>query len=134
VGENPQAADVSGIHVNRRRRQALYFCGFACGLAGSFLTLGLSPKFGADGVSGKGFIAIAAVIFGGWTLKGTIGGSLLFGSFIAFGSVFSSIGHKANSQLLHALPFIVALGALLYFARRSRPPGALGRPFARGLT
>ena len=134
VGENPQAADVSGIHVNRRRRQAVLLAGLSSGLAGAFFLLGQSGKFTADQVAGRGFIALAAVIFGGWTLKGTVGGALLFGLCMAFGSVFSSLGHQANAQLLGAMPFVIALAALLYFARRSRPPSALGRPFARGLT
>ena len=74
-GENPQSADVSGIHVNQRRRQSIYVCGIFAGLGGGFLTLGQVGSFQPEGVAGRGFIAIAAVIFGGWTLKGTIAGS-----------------------------------------------------------
>jgi simple sugar transport system permease protein len=134
VGENPQAADVSGIHVNKRRRQSIYICGLCGGLAGTYLTLGQTGSFAANGINGRGFIAISAVIFGGWTLKGTIAGAFVFGFFQALGSVFQALGYKANAQLLIALPFIMALVMMLIFATRSRQPAALAQPFARGLT
>lgn len=134
VGENPQAGDVSGIHVLRRRRQGVYVCGLCSGLAGAYLTLGQTGSFTADGVSGRGFIALAAVIFGGWSLKGALGGALVFGFFQALGSVFQALGFKANAQLLVALPFVMALATMLVFAARSRKPSALAQPFVRGLT
>jgi simple sugar transport system permease protein len=134
VGENPQAADVSGIQVNHRRRQAILFCGLCCGLGGAYLTIGQTGSFAADGVAGRGFIAIAAVIFGGWTLKGAVAGAFVFGFFQALGSAFQALGHKANPQLLGALPYVMAITAMLAFAHRSRQPEALGRPFVRGLT
>jgi general nucleoside transport system permease protein len=134
VGENPQAADVSGIHVNRRRRQAVCVAGLCGGLSGAFLTLGLVGKFGADGVSGRGFIAIAAVIFGGWTLRGTVAGACVFGLFDALRLALPALGHRVNPQVLFALPYVMALVTMLVFARRSRQPGALARPFVRGLT
>ncbi len=134
VGENPQAADVSGIHVNRRRRQAVCVAGLCAGLSGSFLTLGLVGKFGADGVSGRGFIAIAAVIFGGWTLRGTVIGACVFGLFDALRLALPALGHPVNTQLLNALPYVMTLATMLVLARRGRQPGALARPFARGLT
>jgi ABC-type uncharacterized transport system permease subunit len=133
-GENPQAADVSGIDVNKRRRQTVYVCGLCAGLAGSYLTIGQVGSFGANGVSGRGFIALAAVIFGGWTLKGAVGGAVVFGFFQALGSVFQALGHEANPQLLGSLPYIMAIATMLLFARRGREPRALGRPFVRGLT
>lgn len=134
VGENPQAGDVSGIDVNKRRRQAVYIAGICAGFAGAYFTLGQAGTFVADGVSGRGFIALAAVIFGGWTLKGTIGGALVFGFFQAMGSVFQALGYQANPQLLVATPYVMAIATMLLFAYRSRKPMALGRPFVRGLT
>jgi ABC-type uncharacterized transport system permease subunit len=134
AGENPQAGDVSGIDINKRRRQAVYVCGLFSGLAGAYLTLGQTGSFTANGVSGRGFIALAAVIFGGWTLKGTIAGAFVFGFFSALGSVFQALGFQANAQLLVALPFVMALATMLVFAHRSRQPAALARPFVRGLT
>ncbi len=134
VGENPQAADVSGIDVNKRRRQAVYFCGACAGLAGAYLTVGQSGSFAADGVSGRGYLALAAVIFGGWTLKGTIAGALVFGVFQALGSAYQALGYEANPSLLGSLPYVMAIATLLLFAYRSRQPESLGRPFVRGLT
>ena len=122
------------VPVNRRRRQAVYVAGLCAGLSGSFLTLGLVGKFGADGVSGRGFIAIAAVIFGGWTLRGTVVGAGVFGLFYALSVVLPALGHPVNSQLLNALPYAMTLATMLVLARRSRQPGALARPFVRGLT
>ena len=133
VGENPQAGDVSGIDVNKRRRQAVYICGMCGGLAGAYLTLGQTGDFGANGVAGRGFLALAAVIFGGWALKGAIGGCLLFGAFQASTSVFQALGYEANAQFLTALPYIMALITLTVLATRSRKPQALGQPFIRGL-
>jgi simple sugar transport system permease protein len=133
VGENPQAGDVTGIDVNKRRRQSVYVCGMFAGLAGAYLTLGQTGTFGADGVSGRGFLALAAVIFGGWALKGAIGGALLFGAFQAAGSVFQALGYKANPQLLLSMPYVMALATMLVLATRSRKPAALARPFVRGL-
>jgi simple sugar transport system permease protein len=133
AGENPQAGDVSGIDVNKRRREAVAVCGLCSGLAGAYLTLGQTGSFTADGVSGRGFLALAAVIFGGWTLKGAIGGALVFGFFQALGSVFQALGYKANAQFLISLPYVMAILTMLLFAYRSRKPAALGRPFVRGL-
>ncbi len=134
VGEHPGAADVSGVHVNRRRRQAIYVCGACAGLGGVFLTLGQTGAFAADGVSGRGFIALAAVIFGGWTLRGTLAGALVFGFFDALRFALPSLGYAVNPQLLAALPYVMALATMLAFAHRTRAPAALGRPFVRGIT
>ncbi len=133
VGDNPQAADVSGIHVNRRRRQAILFAGACCGLGGGVLVLG---QIGINGyepghVGLKGIIAIAAVIFGGWTLRGTVAGCLLFGYFFAFQQAKLV---DINPQLNASLPYLVALGITAIFARRTRQPRALAQPFLRGLT
>jgi simple sugar transport system permease protein len=125
---------VSGIAVNHRRRQAIYVCGLCAGLGGAFLTLGQAGKFGADGVSGRGFIALAAVIFGGWTLRGTIAGALVFGTFDAFRFALPALGYTLNPQLLAAMPYIMSLATMLAFAHRTRAPSALAQPFVRGLT
>jgi simple sugar transport system permease protein len=108
--------------------------GITSGLGGAFLTIGQVGSFGADGVSGRGFIAIAAVIFGGWKLKGVIGGCLLFGAFDALRPVVQSLGHPVNAQLLAALPYIITLSTMLLFAHRTSQPRALAQPFVRGLT
>lgn len=136
AGENPQAADVSGIPVNRRRRQAIYVAGACAGLGGGVLVLGQIAISGYEPghVGLKGIIAIAAVIFGGWTLRGTILGCLLFGYFFALQQALPVIGYKINSQLAAALPYLAALAVTAVFARRTRQPAALAQPFVRGLT
>jgi simple sugar transport system permease protein len=133
VGEDPQAADVSGIHVNRRRRQTILIAGFTSGLGGAFLVLGQVGSFEPSAVGGRGFIAIAAVIFGGWTLRGALFGCFLFGFVDASRLVLPILGRNINTNLAQALPFLVTLAVMLVFAHRTRQPRALAQPFIRGL-
>lgn len=132
-GEDPQSADVSGIDVNGRRRQAIYYTGFTSGLGGAFLVFVQIGDFNESIVSGRGFIAIAAVIFGGWTLRGTIAGCVVFAGALSFRLSIQGLGYQLNSELLQALPFLVTIFAMAIFAQRVRPPMALARPFVRGL-
>lgn len=136
VGDNPQAADVSGIQVNRRRRQSIMFAGAAAGLGGGVLVLGQISISGYEPghVGLKGIIAIAAVIFGGWTLRGTIIGCVLFGYFFALQQTLPVLGYRINPQLAASLPYVVALTITAVFATRSRQPRSLAQPFIRGLT
>ena len=133
VGENPQSADVSGIDVNRRRRQSIYYAGLTSGLGGWFLIFGQIGLFEDSVVGGRGFIAIAAVIFGGWTLRGTIAGCVIFAGALSFRLSVQGLGYEVNSELLQSLPFIVTLAGMAVFAHRVRPPAALAQPFVRGL-
>jgi simple sugar transport system permease protein len=132
-GEDPQSADVSGIDVNRRRRQAIYYTGITSGLGGAFLVFVQIGDFNDGIVGGRGFIAIAAVIFGGWTLRGTVAGCILFAGALSFRLSIQGLGYELNSELLQALPFLVTIFAMAIFAKRVRPPVALARPFVCGL-
>ncbi len=132
-GEDPQSADVSGIDVNRRRRQAIYYAGLTSGLGGAFLVFVQIGDFNESIVGGRGFIAIAAVIFGGWTLRGTVAGCILFAGALSFRLSIQGLGYELNSELLQALPFLVTIFAMAIFAKRVRPPAALAQPFVRGL-
>lgn len=132
-GEDPQSADVSGIDVNRRRRQAIYYAGLTSGLGGAFLVFVQIGDFNESIVGGRGFIAIAAVIFGGWTLRGTVAGCVLFAGALSFRLSIQGLGYELNSELLQALPFLVTIFAMAIFAKRVRPPAALAQPFMRGL-
>ena len=118
------------------RRQAIMFAGMTCGLGGGVLVLGQISISGYESghVGLKGIIAIAAVIFGGWTLRGTLVGACVFGLFDALRLALPALGHPVNTQLLNALPYVMTLATMLVLARRGRQPGALARPFARGLT
>ena len=133
VGESPQAADVSGIDVNRRRRQAILVAGLASGLGGGYLLLGQVGRFEPGIVAGRGFIALVAVIFGGWTLRGALAGCLLFGSVLSFRLTLPGLGYKLNNEMLSSLPFLVTIIGMALFAHVVRQPAALARPFIRGL-
>jgi simple sugar transport system permease protein len=132
VGENPKAADITGIQVNKRRRQALLWCGALAGLGGAYLSVAEVGTFTSNMTAGRGFIVIAAVIFGGWTLRGMVAGCFLFGGADALRLALPAIGYKINAQLLVAAPYMLALVAMCFFAKRLRQPGALAQPFERG--
>ena len=133
-GEDPQSADVSGIDVNKRRRQTIYWTGVTSGLGGAYLVFVQVGDFQPGIVSGRGFIAIAAVIFGGWTLKGTVAGCIVFAGALSFRLSLQVLGYdQVNSEFLQALPFLVTIFGMAVFATRVRPPAALARPFIRGL-
>ena len=135
AGENPQAADVSGIHVNRRRRQSIYVAGITSGLGGAVLLLGQVGRFEDSVVntSQQGFIALAAVIFGGWTLRGAILGCLLFGMITHLRGAVQVLGYQLNSELLQSLPYVATIITVAIIATHAHPPAALARPFIRDL-
>jgi simple sugar transport system permease protein len=133
-GEDPQAADVTGIDVNKRRRQSLYYCGLMAGLGGAYLAVAEVGTFNQNMTAGRGFLVNAAVIFGGWTLKGTIGGCFLFGAADALRLALPALGYTITPQLLIVAPYVLALLAMLFFAGRNRKPAALAVAFERGIT
>jgi general nucleoside transport system permease protein len=134
VGEDPNAADVSGLHVNALRRQTIYLAGVTAGLAGAMLLFARSGRFEDSLVGGRGYIAIAAVIFGGWTLKGSVGGCVLFGIVGSFVLTIPNLGYESvDPSFLAMAPNVVTIVAMAIFATRVRQPGALARPFLRGL-
>ncbi|MEM9034432.1 MAG: ABC transporter permease [Actinomycetota bacterium] len=133
TGENPQSADVSGIDVNKRRREGIYVAGVTAGLGGAYLVLGAVGTFEDSIVGGRGFIALIAVIFGGWTLRGTVAGCVLFGTVLSFRLSLPNLGYDLSTDLLTALPFLVTILVMAIFAKRVRPPTALAQPFIRGL-
>jgi general nucleoside transport system permease protein len=134
VGENPQAADVTGIKVNVRRRQALLWCGALAGLGGAYLAVGEVGSFNQNMTAGRGYLVIAAVIFGAWRLGRTLLGCLVFGLSDAMRLALPALGVTLNAQLLVAAPYLLALLAMLLFTTQHREPAALGRPFERGST
>ena len=133
AGENPQSSDVSGIHVNKRRRQTIYYAGLTSGLGGAFMVFVNVGSFDDSVIGGRGFIAIAAVIFGGWTLKGTMAGCIVFAGALSFRLSIQGLGYGLNSEFLQSLPFLVTILGMALFAHRVRAPAALARPFVRGL-
>ncbi|WP_344933707.1 ABC transporter permease [Sphaerisporangium flaviroseum] len=133
AGENPRSADVTGIDVNKRRRQAMLICGVLAGLGGAHLAVGEVGLFNQNMTAGRGYLVIAAVIFGGWTLRGTLAGCLVFGAADAMRLALPALGYQLNPQLLVAAPYLLALVAMTFFASGHRGPAALGVPFVRGV-
>jgi general nucleoside transport system permease protein len=127
-GENPGAAKVSGVNVGRRRREAIYFCGLLSGYAGAFLAIGIVGAVSIQMTAGMGYIAIAAVLLGGWTVRGTVLACAIFGAVEGAAVALPSLGVTVNSQLLTAAPYLVVLALAPLIARRRSQPAALGLP------
>lgn len=131
IGENPQAADVTGISVNRRRREAILLGGVCAGLGGAFLSIAAIGAFSPNMTAGRGFIAIAAVIFGAWSIKGTLLGCFVFGFMDALRLALPALGVELNPQLLIASPYLMAILAMYVFRQKQRQPKMLGIGFER---
>jgi simple sugar transport system permease protein len=128
VGERPESARVAGIAARRWRWVTLLLGGAMGGIAGATLVLSQAGTF-AEGISaGRGFIAIAIVVLGGWNPIGVLIASLLFGAASALQYLFQAMGWNVPYQLFLALPYVLTLLALAGFAgRRIQAPAALGR-------
>jgi general nucleoside transport system permease protein len=131
VGEHPKAADTVGIDVNRLRFRNVLLGGMVSGLGGAFFTLGSVGAFGKNMTAGKGFIALAAMIFGRWSPLGAIGAALLFGFADQLQSVLSIIGTPIPSQFMLMAPYLATLFAVAGLAGRSRAPAADGIPYIK---
>ncbi len=131
VGEYPQAAETASISVLKVRYLAVVLSGCLASLGGAYLSL-VQVKYFAEGMSaGKGFIAIAALIFGKWHPIGSGFASLLFGATEALQLRIQALGVNIPYQFLIMLPYTVALLALVGFVRKSPPPAALGIPYSQ---
>jgi general nucleoside transport system permease protein len=130
VGEHPQAADTAGINVFRLRYGSVLVSGLLSGLAGAYLAIGISATFVMNMTSGRGYIALAAMIFGKWTPFGAFIACLIFGLGEAIYANNSFIHISAN--LLSMLPYIITLVVLAGVVGRSAPPAADGLPYVPG--
>ncbi|MGE4610218.1 MAG: ABC transporter permease [Paracoccaceae bacterium] len=135
VGENPGAVDTAGISVVRQRYAAVLIAGMLCGLAGAYLSLGTSAAgFVKDMSAGKGFIALAALIFAKWQPKSALFACLLFGFLEAIGNRYQSIDLGAfvvPVQFMQALPYILTVVILAGFIGKAIPPAAGGEPYVK---
>ncbi len=131
VGEHPKAADTVGIDVNRLRFRNVLLGGMVSGLGGAFFTLGSVGAFGKNMTSGKGFIALAAMIFGRWSPIGAIGAALLFGFADQLQQVLSIIGTPIPSQFMLMAPYLATLFAVAGLVGKSRAPAADGVPYIK---
>ncbi|HEY3365605.1 MAG TPA: ABC transporter permease [Symbiobacteriaceae bacterium] len=129
VGEHPLAADTMGISVYKMRYQGVLLSGFFAGLAGASLSIGLVSLFTNGMTAGRGFIALAAMIFGKWSPLGAMTACLLFGAADAIGVAFQILGLHIPNQFLQMAPYVVTLLALAGVIGRSTPPVADGVPY-----
>jgi simple sugar transport system permease protein len=130
VGENPLAADTAGISPVRVRYRAVIASGMLAAAGGVFLSIGFVHSFSQNMTIGKGFIGLAAVIFGKWKPGGALAAALLFGFSSALAQrlpVFS----PSTATLFQALPYVLTLVAVAGLVGRSRPPAADGIPYER---
>ena len=135
VGENPAAVDTAGISVTRLRYGAVLCCGFLCGLAGAYLAIAQSAGFIPNMSAGKGFIALAALIFAKWRPFQAMAACLLFGFLDAAairlqGADLPLIG-PAPVQLIQAAPYILTVVLLAGFIGAATPPRAGGVPYTK---
>jgi simple sugar transport system permease protein len=130
VGEHPRAADTVGIDVYRVRYLAVVASGMLAGSAGAFLSFGFGSSFNENMTAGRGFIALAAVVFGNWRPFGVLWAALLFGFASALGNVLQTAA-GVNATLVNALPYVFTLVALVGLVGRSTPPAASGQPYRK---
>lgn len=131
VGENPKAVDTVGVSVNGVRYSAVCICGLLTGLAGTCLTIGQLNMFMDNISAGRGFIALAAVIFGKWNPKGVLFASVIFAFADALQLRLQSLGFQIPYQFLVMLPYVLTVVALAGVVGRSKGPAALGKAYSK---
>lgn len=132
VGEHPKAADTVGIAVNRIRYINVMAGGAIAGLAGAFLTLEAVGSFERAMTNGRGFVALAVMIFGKWTPFGAWGAALLFGFANAVQTQLQFLGFRAlPHQFIGMLPYLLTIIVLAGFVGRARPPAAIGQVYEK---
>jgi simple sugar transport system permease protein len=131
VGEHPLAADTVGIDVHRVRYVAVALAGMLAGLGGAYFTLESVPHFEPLMTNGRGFIALAAMIFGKWTPLGALGAALLFGVAEALPVTLQIQGINVPFQLVGLLPYVLTIVVLAGLIGRATPPAAIGVPYVK---
>ena len=136
VGENPEAADAAGVNVARVRYTGVLLSGVLAGIGGAYLSIGQASLFTRNMTSGRGFIALAALIFGKWRPVQTMLACLFFGLTEAItiqmqGVVKLPSGEDIPIQFIQMVPYVLTIVVLAGFIGHSRPPRALGRPYEK---
>lgn len=131
-GEKPAAAGTVGINVLRIRYRSLLFAGLICGLAGSYLPLATAGSFQMEMTAGKGFIALAAMIFGAWHPIGAFGAALVFGFADSTQALLSILGVHVPPQLLNSVPYVITIVVVAGVVGRVRGPASAGQPYEQG--
>jgi simple sugar transport system permease protein len=135
VGENPHAVDTAGISVDGLRYQAVLICGGLCGLAGAYLSTAASAGFTRDMTAGKGYLALAALIFGKWKPYPTLGACLLFAFTDAVAARLQGVALPLVGvipvQFILALPYVLTVLLLAGFVGKAVVPAAIGVPYSK---
>ena len=135
VGENPASVDTAGISVVKLRYQALIITGILCGIAGAYLSTAQAAGFGREMTAGRGYIALAALIFANWRPWHALGATLLFGLLEAISNLYPNIDvfglFTIPVQFTQALPYILTVVILAGFVGKAIPPRASGQPYVK---
>jgi simple sugar transport system permease protein len=131
VGEHPKAADTLGINVFRTRYMAVMLGGMMAGFAGGYFTLGSVGRFDEVMTAGRGFISLAAMIFGNWTPFGSFGAGLLFGFADSLASKLAILGIQVPSEFLLMAPYVATMIVLAGVVGRGQMPAADGVPYEK---
>lgn len=135
VGENPASVDTAGISVIKMRFQALIITGILCGMAGAYLSTAQGASFGREMSAGRGYIALAALIFANWRPIHAMGACLLFGFLEAISNLYPSIDvfglFTIPVQFTQALPYILTVIILAGFIGKAVPPKSVGVPYVK---
>jgi len=136
VGENPEAADAAGVSVSRIRYSGVLLAGILAGMGGAYLSIGQSSLFTRNMTAGRGFIALAALIFGKWRPVQTLLACLLFGFTEAVSIQMQGVfklpsGDDIPVQFIQMVPYVLTIVVLAGFIGSSRPPRALGIPYQK---
>jgi simple sugar transport system permease protein len=136
VGENPEAADAAGVGVNRMRYFGVILSGALAGIGGAYLSIGQSSLFTRNMTAGRGFIALAALIFGKWRPVQTMLACLLFGFADALTIQMQGVaklpsGEDIPVQFIQMIPYLVTIIVLAGFIGQSRAPKAIGIPYQK---
>jgi simple sugar transport system permease protein len=131
VGEHPKAADTLGINVIKTRYTSVILGGMMAGFAGTYFTLGSSGRFDELLTAGRGFIGLAAMIFGNWNPVGTFGASILFGFFDALAVRASILNVPVASEFLGMTPYLVTMIVLAGLVGKGHAPAAEGTPYEK---
>jgi simple sugar transport system permease protein len=131
VGEHPRAADTLGINVFRTRYVSVLISGAIAGLAGAYMSIGAAGRFNEGMTAGKGFLGLAAMIFGNWNPGGAFLGSLIFGFFDSWQEKLSLLQVGIPTDLLGTAPYLATMIVLAGVVGRARAPAADGQPYEK---
>ena len=131
MGENPESAETAGLSVSKIRFLCIFVGGLFAGLGGAYMSLGQLNVFMENMIGGRGFIALAAVIFGKWNPWGAMIGTLVFGLADAAQLRLQAMGFKIPNEFFLMLPYVLTIVVLTKIVGKTRPPEALGVPYKK---